>query len=619
MKVYQPRQWISNPVRDAYRRTVRLGLVFVLMTVGVCGCNANGDPGTDSTTHFWKDCTSDSQCSNGACVCGRCSRECEADAECSTFDARCVGIAEVLACEVNVRACVPTDSIARMHPTDLADASVSDEFVTQAPDGADASSALESVASGLSSIDASLEVPRGPVTSDATETATGTESPRGGAPVTTGVPTSETALGPGRESANEPASSSSAATDAAKDSNRTLTPTDDHQDMGLDVSPEMAQAYLAAPWWEWEPPPQVLAATSCALSSSSVVGYVVTSEWSCAERNYSVQCTDLGDHWSCICIPSGELPQPEYDVSGSSGQAACQAAFDACTNPDAEQCSTAVNKVDPAASCEWESTCVLAGDEGTPSVRRRPTRKGACFEHDNYAFCSCEGPNLIHTYIVRGAVADESCTLARASCESDQAPTKWTVGECQHAVDTDTPNRCTMRRECPASSTLSDQVTALTATTTYAGCSPNGDGSITCGCGHETGGLSWTYASDDEVSVATCMSVFGMCDRVAEIEFSGEPDCRGTTGIDYPSACSREQRCSQSGTVDGQQFAFETPITFACEQTDSGDWTCSCEAGQKDVRDIAISPDGETSVCEQGFSICRAELTFVMPPVPTPP
>lgn len=100
-----------------------MGLALAMMVCAL-GCSASGDPGTDSTTHFWMSCESDSQCGNGTCICGRCTRECDANSECSVDEARCVRLAEVLACEENVRVCAPAGMSEEKQTVDQADASL---------------------------------------------------------------------------------------------------------------------------------------------------------------------------------------------------------------------------------------------------------------------------------------------------------------------------------------------------------------------------------------------------------------------------------------------------------------------------------------------------------------
>lgn len=604
MKAYLQGQIVRHPIRESHRRAARIGLALAVM-VGAWGCSASGDPGTDSTTHFWMSCEDDSECGGGTCICGRCTRACEANSECALDDARCVRLAEVLACEVNVRVCVPVDSSEEKQMDDQADASLSDETGSSAPDGQDASASRGGAPSGVGDVDASLELPSAPATSVAIETDVGIESSSVTAPTPTSTSTNDVAptnaVVPTTNSDPDP-SISSASTD----------------DTGLDVSPDMAQAYLAAPWWVWEAP-QVLSATGCELSSSAETESVCEAQWSCAERDYDVHC-DFSDRWSCSCRRSDLLGLTNffsYDVWSVSGQAACQAAFDACTDPDAEHCLSSYVRVDPDSSCQWETNCsVLAGEDGL-AITRGPLN-GYCSDQDGYAFCSCPGSNSDRSFIVQGAEGEELCTLARASCESDQTPTTWHLGECQPLVEIDTTDICWLRRDCPASAPLSTQVTALAATRSNARCVTNDDDSVTCECDNELGGLRWTNFSG-EVSLATCESALDVCERVADIEFTGEPVCGGTTGTDYPTGCSRDQGCSQSGTVDGQEFTFETSVSLDCGQTISGDWMCDCQAGPNYLRYRGVWPEDEASVCEQGFAACRAELTTAMPPVPTPP
>lgn len=68
------------------------GSVFVL---GSCQ-SAKDDPVTDTNTNWLEECDESSSCGDLACVCNRCTRECESDADCAGLadDAVCIPLAE---------------------------------------------------------------------------------------------------------------------------------------------------------------------------------------------------------------------------------------------------------------------------------------------------------------------------------------------------------------------------------------------------------------------------------------------------------------------------------------------------------------------------------------------
>jgi hypothetical protein len=78
----------------------------------VSACGANGDPGTDSSTQFWRTCGTTSDCNGLACVCGRCSQECDEAVECEQLSQRAVCALPTEGCERPAPICMPEDRVA---------------------------------------------------------------------------------------------------------------------------------------------------------------------------------------------------------------------------------------------------------------------------------------------------------------------------------------------------------------------------------------------------------------------------------------------------------------------------------------------------------------------------
>src|ERR1043165_3965744 len=57
--------------------------LFVAVLGG--GCATRESRGTDSNTNFLKPCTGNDECGSLTCLCGQCSRTCEANANCSSL------------------------------------------------------------------------------------------------------------------------------------------------------------------------------------------------------------------------------------------------------------------------------------------------------------------------------------------------------------------------------------------------------------------------------------------------------------------------------------------------------------------------------------------------------
>jgi hypothetical protein len=71
-----------RPLARRLRALVTLPL-FVAVLGG--GCATRESRGTDSNTNFLKPCTGDDECGGLTCLCGQCSRTCEANANCSSL------------------------------------------------------------------------------------------------------------------------------------------------------------------------------------------------------------------------------------------------------------------------------------------------------------------------------------------------------------------------------------------------------------------------------------------------------------------------------------------------------------------------------------------------------
>src|SRR5690348_13100018 len=90
----------SNSCRVSPESPLVRGLLgpIALCCALLAACSSQGDPGGDSSTHFWRDCHADEQCGTDyQCLCGHCSSACNRDADCSLLGAVCVSAETELA------------------------------------------------------------------------------------------------------------------------------------------------------------------------------------------------------------------------------------------------------------------------------------------------------------------------------------------------------------------------------------------------------------------------------------------------------------------------------------------------------------------------------------------
>jgi hypothetical protein len=92
-----------------FRRSIQLGCLLALpcAAAAACGGTTSSDSGTDTSTNWLKRCSEHAECELGStCACGRCTRECATDEECSVFAANAVCEAPANAC-AGATLCMP--------------------------------------------------------------------------------------------------------------------------------------------------------------------------------------------------------------------------------------------------------------------------------------------------------------------------------------------------------------------------------------------------------------------------------------------------------------------------------------------------------------------------------
>lgn len=581
-----------------FRPGAGLGL---LLLIGVWGCGANVDPGSDSTTHFWRTCAADAECGRGgSCICGRCSLECEFDEQCLAYDARCVPATQALACDMNVHACAPTGLLVVTPAIDVGDASLPEavSHVSDDPERSTGATTNDAVTSEPDGIPQLNPAPATTESQGATDSSAAPSSVAADTVASSVVADTAPVPAPGFDKS---------------------PPTGDYE--YEDVSPDLLSAQSVSPWWTWETP-HALSASYCSLRRSSLSEDECVAEWACAERDYSVSCKgDGGSSWDCGCYPAGVTGFLDYKVLDQPLDAACQAAFIACTNtnPEVRVAIFSSGAEQSAHSCEWQTECEVARKSGIPEVDRLYPRTGSCVDQDGYTFCTCEGANLDRAYVVRGVTGTDACPLVQASCDSDRSPTAWEQLECQTTVVTDTPGVCEVRSDCATRGWLSAEVTALTAFTRSTQCAVDEYGRTACHCTSDAGGLNWSSLAG-EVDAATCDSGLDMCERATGIEFVEPPDCGEVRSTDYVQSCAREQRCVRPGSFEGQMFTFDTLISTFCSWGSFDEWQCVCVAGETQLGKVQVTSGVDvTTACDEAHAVCQGALSFVAEPAPTPP
>lgn len=571
----------SSISRKRGNRSPRLGLARLLALGAILsGCGAQVGPGNDSTTHFWQECVTDSECGTGSsCFCGRCSTNCGGDSECDA-QAVCRSAALLLDCEESDYICV--------HKTALP----SDSFASDEP----------AVASD------DPVVPLTPVAISSETEGDGTDNEASS--------TSETHT----TSVNLAASAGTSEAAAAPTSDETSGVSGPM----LQPDPDQTYASWSVPWSRWVGTgPQ--AATGCQMSYTEAAPGHCRQEWQCNEHDTNVVCgSDLNGGWDCGCQFFG-LSEPSTDLSFSldaaDEAAACQTAFAVCTSPepDAAQCTMQFlppEELEPYYECQWKDDCGAVTSDAQSGGSLLLT--GFCFPFDGYSICWCDSVSSDRSYIVTGASGNAACAATKAACTSAMEPEAWLPGECQtSAQQVSDTGECQGQLICPLTGEISPELTALTRLATWNSCWERGDGTgRTCRCSSDTGRfygeLQWL--EPEPLSVALCVNTLDVCDRAEEIVFDSEPVCVASAEEAIENHCSRTSHCTNAGLFDEQELIFEAEVGVACEQSANGEpWRCSCGAGgQFDTAEL----EGElTSVaaCDQQFAACLRDLAFNLP------
>lgn len=568
--------------------------VALALTVGMGlgACGANGDPGTDSTTHFWETCDADEECGAGAaCICGYCTWSC--DDSCAVAGAQCVNASVVIECEHPTQVCVPEAVLLQRAPS--IDASV------------------VGATTGDASVNPESEMP---ITSDEA----GTAEPMGATTnLTTNPPTDETVTfeGTGDDTSGQ---DQGVATTSESAFTTDTTSTDSENGETAGLAPPLLKDYLTAgtSWDSWRGD-RLQAASGCQvqafLAESDRCSYGV----GCNEHGYQVACSDAGGVWDCQCsYPemtslSGFV---SFSTTAPDSSTACEATFQACTTP-AEKYDCTVTPMSTESTeyaCQWQQSCTM----GSPASEAEVTDgayTGHCTAGDGFSLCTCEGSNWDRTYVIEEVPSSEACDVARQACRAAPDPVTWQKPDCVDDVRTE-GQQCQVERSCPLVAELSSQVTALSKLSSSSWCNLEGANQL-CSCENDNGRLHWINAPPG--GTEECVAALDVCQRSSEIEFEGGPQCRSTSGMDELGACSRKERCVSSGTFDDQLMTFIMDIEVGCSRSnDADDWSCSCTAGSRSASATRNGSVNVADACTQQLSDCRALVEFDLDAIEVP-
>ncbi|HEX2731595.1 MAG TPA: hypothetical protein VHM70_08325 [Polyangiaceae bacterium] len=150
--------------KSSARKWRELSRVFLFCALGAMAfaCGSEADPGGDSSTHFWRECSADEQCgSDLQCLCGHCSNACNRATDCADPTAVCVSAQDDLACSLGGNLCALGESLG-------SDASVEPPPPPTSSDDLDVPSSGEPEPSDAASPNFSGEIPATSVAPSAT-------------------------------------------------------------------------------------------------------------------------------------------------------------------------------------------------------------------------------------------------------------------------------------------------------------------------------------------------------------------------------------------------------------------------------------------------------------------
>lgn len=583
--------------RRAQWAALAFGFVFL-------SCSADPGAGNDSTTHFWETCGADAECgSHEQCICGRCTKACEADDNCIGADLQCVGSLPALECDPPHKVCAPTSALKVPEDQEL-DASLVDASPS-------ASVTPETKAdAGISTTGAVASETTAEISDVSTPVREASSQDASAAAVPMTASTDEVSSFFDQSSTREPTSSPELSSEVSVGETDALAPL---------PTPEEKYATWGTPWWMWDgakPEP----VTGCELTRSSVDESECTARWECAEHTYDVACSKgTGDGWGCGCSYPGMPGTQGYFFSSvytADPTTACQVGLAACTTIETER--ECVNQppeyIDDYYSCEWERLCTIV-TESPDIVASDSGRGGHCIDDDGFSLCWCDGPNVSRTYVVHDAIGEAACDALHGVCDADLQPQTWQQPDC--VDDVQRPGEtCQIQRTCPLLGELPGDITALSQLRALSQCSVNQDGELECFCNTDFGELKWLETRP--AGTERCLDALDMCQHSEDIVFDSEPVCGGAHGETKVDDCWRSIPCTTTGTYQGVELKFTTGMQLGCSQpARGGPWDCYCNAGKHSSFAEFDGPT-ELDVCAQYEPTCLPQVEFGLPVVDVP-
>lgn len=267
--------------------------------------------------------------------------------------------------------------------------------------------------------------------------------------------------------------------------------------------------------------------TSCQFqqtcTQSAAVGDGVTA---LASANYTSYCSDQGDNsLGCTCYGPGGTHY--FDVTGLTGETACEAGMELClpreaaSAPVSSDCATSYENVSEDA-CTLQRTCTNTVDLGEGTAQFSDAPYGSCSRNANDELtCSCSANGRTRAFELQtGADGTTGCAQALDVCETTEAIQPSGEVECDATAQTVSTSTCQSTVQCKQSSTVNGVKIGVYGTvSTYC---TNIEGEWTCDCASGTSNSAFNYLPAESADPwDACTEASTVCRQQVGVQISG--------------------------------------------------------------------------------------------------
>lgn len=314
--------------------------------------------------------------------------------------------------------------------------------------------------------------------------------------------------------------------------------------------------------------------------------------------------------WGCTC--SGVEGRSDYEVTGLTGPAVCEALTAVCASNEPpvvdgpEECSLTKEEREPEL-CELERTCVQSvriNDE--VSAIRTSQMAVSCFEAEGLMGCGCSWGGNVNITAQDGSLA---CDTALELCVGN-LPDFQGEPTCRIEIASDNGFSCQGYRSCERVAELGDGVTASKFESWEIYCEDANSGGSNCAC-LDFDGRSVQFRSESPTEEGTtCARYAPLCGQADPVALTTEIECEPISQFTNAESCNTTVLCSQPATFDGEHFTLYGNLSAECYLV--GDkFVCNCVT-HDDGEQIEVEASTALEACTAARAECPKVVTVTI-------